>query len=73
METATAPPSGPHFTGPIYTVNVFNYGGVGGYSDVGSYGYGNGDGNGDGYSYSDGDSDGECQAPQAAWNYFMSS
>ena len=75
METTTAPPSGPHFTGPIYTVNVFNYCGVGGYSDVGSYGYGygDGDGNGGGYSYSDGDGDGECQAPQAAWNYFMSS
>lgn len=73
METATAPPSGPHFTGPIYTVNIFNYGGVGGYSDVSGYGYGDGDGNGDGYSYSDGDGDGECQAPQAAWNYFMSS
>lgn len=63
MEAAMAPPSGPHFTGPIYTINVFNYGGISGYSDIDGYGYG----------YDNGDGDGEYQAAQVASNYFISS
>uniref|UniRef100_A0A0E0LEU7 Uncharacterized protein n=1 Tax=Oryza punctata TaxID=4537 RepID=A0A0E0LEU7_ORYPU len=62
METVMAPPSGPHFTGPIYIVNVFNYyGGVG-------YGYGDGDG-----EYQAAQALSVASDAAAAWNYLTSS